>query len=79
MSEYWYIGSTPARSAMQKKRIEPRAATGMYLARVSSISFSAISASATAALISSEVTLETPSVSMSTVSSRMSPVALASR
>ena len=58
---------------MAKKRMAPRTATGMYLARVSSISFSAISASATAAMISSLVALETPSVSISFVSSRMLP------
>ena len=58
MSEYWYMGSICARSEMAKKSSEPRVATGMYLDESWSISSSATAASATAARISSEVTLE---------------------
>eukprot|EP00306_Pavlova_sp_CCMP459_P021320 CAMPEP_0185554930 /NCGR_PEP_ID=MMETSP1381-20130426/42922_1 /TAXON_ID=298111 /ORGANISM="Pavlova sp., Strain CCMP459" /LENGTH=42 /DNA_ID= /DNA_START= /DNA_END= /DNA_ORIENTATION= len=42
---------------MAKKSVDPRKATGTYLARVSSISFSAFSASARAVWICSDVTL----------------------
>ena len=64
---------------MQKNRMAPRTATGMYFEESSSISFSAISASFTAMMMASDVTFETPRVSMSTVSSRMLPSELASR
>lgn len=55
-SEYWYMGSTMARSEMQKKSSDARSATGRYSSRVSSICFSVTSASATLALISLDVT-----------------------
>lgn len=42
--EYWYMGSTLARSDTQKKRIWVRTATGMYSIRVRSMSFSVCSA-----------------------------------
>lgn len=42
--EYWYMGSTLARSDTQKKRIWVRTATGMYSMRVRSMSFSVCSA-----------------------------------
>lgn len=42
--EYWYMGSTLARSDTQKKRIWVRTATGMYSMRVRSMSFSVFSA-----------------------------------
>ena len=45
--EYWYMGSMLARSVVQKNRSCVRVATGMYLLRVSSISSSVCSASAT--------------------------------
>ena len=42
--EYWYMGSTLARSDTQKKRIWVRTATGTYSMRVRSMSFSVCSA-----------------------------------
>jgi hypothetical protein len=54
--EYWYMGSTTARSAMQKNSSDALAATGRYSSRVASISLSVASASATLADTSSAVT-----------------------
>ena len=45
--EYWYMGSTPAKSAMQKNSSEALIATGRYNSLVASISRSVCSASAT--------------------------------
>lgn len=50
------MGSTTARSAMQKNSSEALAATGRYSSRVASISLSVASASATLADTSSAVT-----------------------
>lgn len=49
--EYWYMGSTLARSDTQKKRIWVRTATGMYSMRVRSMSFSVCSAILTLAWV----------------------------
>ena len=43
-SEYWYIGSMLARSAMEKNRTEECCAIGLYPILVSSIFFSVTSA-----------------------------------
>ena len=48
-SEYWYMGSMLERSVVQKNSSWVRVATGMYLLRVSSISLSVCSWSATLA------------------------------
>mmetsp|Transcript_4933 Transcript_4933/g.17641 ORF Transcript_4933/g.17641 Transcript_4933/m.17641 type:complete len:224 (+) Transcript_4933:863-1534(+) len=74
--EYWYIGSTSARSEMQKNKTDARVATGRYSSRVASMSFSVLSASATFSVISFDVTFDCDSVSMRTSSSRMFPVEL---
>lgn len=50
--EYWYMGSTLARSLMQKKSSEDRTATGRYCSLVASMSLSVCSASATLPWIS---------------------------
>ena len=77
-NEYWYIGSTIARSEMQKNRTEARVATGLYFSRVWSMSRSVTSASATFSVMSSEVTLDCARVLMSSSSSRMLPSLLLS-
>mmetsp|Transcript_18089 Transcript_18089/g.56665 ORF Transcript_18089/g.56665 Transcript_18089/m.56665 type:complete len:323 (+) Transcript_18089:80-1048(+) len=72
--EYWYMGSTRAMSATQKKRRAARKAHGLYSSRVVSISSDVFLASATLTLMSSEVTLDCASVLMSCSSSRISPL-----
>ena len=63
------MGSILARSETQKKRICDLTATGMYSARVVSISFSVVSAAATFSLISPDFTLD---ASRTAISSRSS-------
>ena len=64
--------------AITKKRIEPRLATGRYDAHATSISSPVARASTSFSLISVALVLVFSSVSMSSVLSRMLPVALAS-
>mmetsp|Transcript_83743 Transcript_83743/g.245559 ORF Transcript_83743/g.245559 Transcript_83743/m.245559 type:complete len:205 (-) Transcript_83743:319-933(-) len=72
-SEYWYIGSMFARSAMQKKRIAVLKATGTYCRRASSIFCSVDSATFCFSAISFESCLEAERTWTAASSSRMLP------
>mmetsp|Transcript_19245 Transcript_19245/g.73653 ORF Transcript_19245/g.73653 Transcript_19245/m.73653 type:complete len:540 (-) Transcript_19245:5059-6678(-) len=76
--EYWYMGSTLARSAMQKNRMDARLATGRYLARRSLILAWYLAAARTASMMVLDVFLDSSRALMRASSSRMSSPASAS-
>lgn len=73
-SEYWYMGSIPAKSAMQKYSIEEYSATDVYSKRFSFIFFSVSSEPACFSLISLDKVFDELSAFTAVSSSRMFPL-----
>ena len=70
---YWYIGSMPAISRMQKKRMALYAPPGLYPVRAASISLCVRSAMTSLSWISLEMILASDRIWIALASSRMLP------
>ena len=71
LSEYWYIGSIPARSAITKYKIDPQIATLLYWFLVSLISYSTSLLWSILTLISADVFFESSKTIIKSSSSKI--------